>query len=194
MFLNDLFEDDDDILSDLISSFKDVGNQTPRPAPKRIEDPGSQSTAYRPRKIKGVDHSGSFSQWIRSEKELRGLLNKYFGSPRLTLDNCIRLYTEHNYRIDDSMTLIFPIRQIDQYKEYDRDLVNDYTGKMTADEFEELKKDIQQTGIRDYGVLNVYRLGGAKYSAILGEGNHRLNIAKQLGIPVMPLKFYYGIT
>ena len=46
-------------------------------------------------------------------------------------------------------------------------------------------------GIKEPGILEITNLKGGKYEVILGEGNHRLRIAHQLGKDTFPLSFYY---
>lgn len=190
MFLLDLFEDDLTTLDQLLSDFESdtVEYKTPK-----VHKDTHQYKAYRPRNIKGVDHSGNWPQYIRSEKHLRSVLNEVYGSPQLTLEKCIKLFTDHYYKIDEMIVVDLPVKQLEKFKEYDRELVNDWTGKMTKEEHAELMKDIQQNGIQNYGTLSIYEKGGAQYSALLDEGNHRLGIALTLGIPVMPIKFNYGV-
>jgi len=183
MFLADLFEDDADLIATITKQISATG--------KRLS---LKESALPLRSFPGTDHRGSFAKYIRSTASLSEILAERFGSPSLILDNCIRLYTEYNYKIVDSITVEFPVDQIYKYREYDRKVVNNFTGKMTGEEYAELRSDIEQNGIMNYGVLNIYSKGRADYGVVLGEGNHRLRIAMELGIPVMPLKFYYGIA
>ena len=62
---------------------------------------------------------------------------------------------------------------------------------MTQEEYAELVKDVATNGIQQPGILDIYNLKDGNYEVQLGEGNHRLKIALQLGIEKFPLSFSY---
>lgn len=176
-----------DILDQLLADFKDVGDNV-TPTPKATKP--SSHTGYRPKRLHGEDHDG-FAQWLRSKEQVRKAINEYYGAPRITLTRCIQLYTLHNIKIDDPVILQFSVKEIKPYREYDRDMQNGWTGKLTQAEYDELSADIKANGITTPVVLVISSEGGAEYTAHLGEGNHRLRIAGELGQELLPLTFSY---
>lgn len=171
-------------LSQLLSDFKTDAPYTPT----LKKAPASKARA--PIKIKGVDHN-SFAQWIRSAETLRKVLQEKFGSPKITLENCIWLYTEYNIKIDDFVVLWFPTADVMSFREYDRDIEDGWTGKMSQEEYTDLMQDIQRNGIKNPGILEISNHHGGMYDVKLGEGNHRLRIAGELGLDKFPLSFSY---
>ena len=144
-------------------------------------------------KIQGIDHN-SFAKWLRSKEEVRKAIQQNLETPKLTLKNCIALFTEYNIKIDDFVVLHFPIDTIYPYREYDREMKDGWTGKMSTEEYTELMKDVNKNGIKEPGLMHV-RGKGADYEVQLGEGNHRLRVAQKLQIETMPITFsysYYG--
>jgi len=173
----------DDILADF-PQFKSRGDAPPRP--KFTPQP---SSARQPVKVRGIDHN-SFSQWLRSKEQVRKAIQENLDTPKITLKNCIALYTEYNIKIDDFVILEFPIEAVYPYREYDRDMKDGWTGKMRQEEYTELMKNISTIGISNPGILEI-SANGADYEVQLGEGNHRLRIAKELGIEKYPVSFAY---
>lgn len=176
-----------DILDQLLGDFEGVGGNTSIPS-ATIRPSGH--TSYRPKRVQGVDHN-SFAQWIRSKEGVRQALQEKLGTPKITLDNCIKLYTDYNIKIDDMVTLWFPTDDVKQYREYDRDMQDGWTGKMTQEEYDALVADIGANGIKTPAILSISSIGGADYGVTLGEGNHRLRIAEQLGHELFSLTFSY---
>ena len=79
-----------------------------------------------------------------------------------------------------SMELV-PIEILKKYREYDRakdPLLNE-------EGYGELKADIMANGIQD---ISIIMYGTETDTAILGEGNHRLAIAEELGIQSIPVR------
>ena len=87
---------------------------------------------------------------------------------------------------------MLPISELWTIREYDREMVDGYTGKNSAEEMKELKIDIKKNGIKQHGYISIDRRKNGDVEVLLGEGNHRLQIAKQLGIKEMPIMFTYG--
>jgi hypothetical protein len=150
----------------------------------------SVSTAFDPVDITGVEHD-TFSQWLRSKEQVRLAIRDTLGSPKMSLENCIKLYTEHNFKIDDYVEIDFPTDSVYPFREYDRNMKDGWTGKLHQDEYDELMNDIKKKGIQQPGGLEIVKMNGGKYQVYLGEGNHRLKIARELGIKVYPLLFSY---
>jgi hypothetical protein len=80
-----------------------------------------------------------------------------------------------------SMELV-PIEVLKKYREYDR-----LKKPMSREIYEKLKADIMANGIKDIAII---MYGTETDTAILGEGNHRLAIAEELGIKAIPVRVY----
>ena len=78
-----------------------------------------------------------------------------------------------------SMELV-PIGVLRKYREYDRT-----ANPLNRETYEKLKADIMENGIKDIAIL---QYGTETDTAILGEGNHRLAIAEELGIEAIPVR------
>jgi len=78
-------------------------------------------------------------------------------------------------------TELVDTKTLQQFAEFDRRLTAD--GRATIDS---LKKSIQQKGITDPLILKVHPNG----RAFIGEGNHRLQAAKELGIEQLPVRVH----
>lgn len=148
----------------------------------------TRAKKYQPRKIKGKPVKG-FAEYLRSEGEVKKAVKEHFGHSKITLDGVIRLFAEKKIKLADNFQLDYDIKEVNKYREYDRK-PNEY-GKRTPEEFEELKQDIKKNGIKQYGVLQMDRDKSGNLKVILGEGNHRLAIAKLLKIKSMPLMISY---
>ncbi len=174
----------DQIIGDFETS---SDNSDSEPRPEKIQTPSS--TSREPVKIQGIDHN-TFAQWLRSKEQVRNAIQKNLETPKMSLKNCISLYTEYNIKIDDFVILEFPVKSVFPYREYDRDMKDGYTGKMNQEEYTDLMKDINKHGIKNPGILDI-SANGADYQVQLGEGNHRLRVAEKLGIEKFPLTFSY---
>jgi hypothetical protein len=77
---------------------------------------------------------------------------------------------------------LVPVEVLKRYREYDR-------RKDPIDKagYKRLKKDIMENGITDISIL-IY--GTETETAMLGEGNHRLAIAEELGIKAIPVRVF----
>ena len=111
MNFTDLYEDnDEDILSDILNSF---------PQSKNI--PNKESTKSQPSRalttiiIQGKVPDG-FSQWLRSKEQVRQAIQDTMGTPKMSLENCIKLYTHHNIKIDDYVVIEFSPQSIHKYR------------------------------------------------------------------------------
>lgn len=131
----------------------------------------------------------SFAKYIRSESELLSALRSY-DLPK-NAEGIIRLFSEHNLIVADNVHISLDTNDLYQYREYDRTPVNGWTGSNTEEEFEELKADIRRNGVKTPIILRMVRQPNGNVKAYLGEGNHRVLIAKMLGIRKIPTSFYY---
>lgn len=147
-----------------------------------------QSKAYPPRVIKGTSDK-MYPDYVRSEAELKAAIKEKLGSTELSVKNIALLYANHDIVPDDSFIVNLRVDDLFEYREYDRDIEHDFTGKMTSQEFAELKRSIEEHGIKHHGILRMVK-EDTDVEVILGEGNHRLKIARELGIETMPVGFY----
>ena len=129
---------------------------------------------------------------VNPSAELKSVLKEATGSPKITLRGIIDLFALHNYKLADNFQPDVPINELYNIREYDRELKGGFTGSNTEAEMEELEASIKRKGIKHYGSVNITRLKNGDVTAILGEGNHRLKIAKKLRIKTMPIMFFYG--
>lgn len=87
------------------------------------------------------------------------------------------LLTENIYK---RYTELVPVKTLDKYKEFDRD-----TPVMGILGYNNLKADIKRNGIKEPLIIRYYK---GDNTAFLTEGNHRLRIAKELGIKKVPVR------
>lgn len=141
---------------------------------------------YSPRKYNGQKQEG-FAEYIRSPAELKKACEG-----RVTLENIIKIFANGNLKISDSFQPMVEIKELWKIREYDRKMVDGYTGKNSESEMKKLKASIKKHGIKQYGHVSIDRRKNGDVEVLLGEGNHRLNIAKEVGIKEMPIMFSYG--
>lgn len=85
-------------------------------------------------------------------------------------------------------SIMAPVSDIDNYKEYNWSS-NVFRNKGHKPEYwDELVEDIKKNGIKTPLTIILYK---HEHKAKLGEGNHRLGVAKQLGIEFLPVRFEY---
>jgi len=70
------------------------------------------------------------------------------------------------------------------HREYKR---HQLMNKPGTERYEELKADIEENGIKETLIIYFGKNGGVK----IGEGNHRHEIALDLGIPEVPVRFVF---
>ena len=179
----------EDIVDDILADFPQFRKEREIKAqPKVTPQP---SKARPPTTIKGKEHE-TFSDWLRSIDQVRQACQDKLGTPKLTLANCIKLYTEHNLKIDDFVVIKFQTNTVYPFREYDREVgADDWTGKMTGEEYQELLRSIQKEGIDNPGTIEITNRKDGNYDVLLGEGNHRLKAAIELEINAFPISFYY---
>lgn len=140
--------------------------------------------------VKGKAAKTDYSYYIRSIAELKDLLKEHYGSSKITLDNIIKLYAEHDMKLTDNISEFeFTVKELDKYKEWKRTRTD---SNLTPEEWDTMKEDIKKHGIRDYGVVSLGQKRNGDVIAYIGEGNHRLAIAKELGIKKMKMRVYFG--
>lgn len=87
---------------------------------------------------------------------------------------------------DSSMPLLISIDELWPYREYVRTRDK---GNRSPEEWDELKQNMSENGwnAKDPLIMNIGSDGGVK----IGEGNHRIAIAKELGIKEVPVRFIF---
>ena len=110
----------------------------------------------------------------------------------MTLDNIIRIFANDNIKVADNFQPMIDITELWKIREYDRKMIDGYTGKNTEAEMKKLTADIKKNGIKEYRYVTIDRRKNGDVEVLLGEGNHRLGIAKAVGIKQMPIMFSYG--
>jgi hypothetical protein len=151
----------------------------------------SKYKAYKPRVFKGVKPT-DFSKYIRSLSELRSISKELLGRSEVTLQCIIDLFAIHNYKLADNFTPVLKIADLWKIREYDRDLIDGYTGKNSTKEMEDLKTEFKKHGIMVNGWVRIDRRKNGDVEVLLTEGNHRVKIARELGIKEMPIMFTYS--
>ncbi len=175
----------ENILNDLVNSFPDIEQKNS----SSIQQPPNQN---KPNHV--VFHGKKdlpMSSYVRGMEDLKETLQEKFGNSEITVENIANLFALYNIIIVDSIALELDVNDLKQYMEWSRDLVDDWSGKMTTTEFNKLKSDIQQNGIKNYGVLDLRRLSNGDIEVYLGEGNHRMKVALNIGIEKFPVRLYY---
>ncbi len=90
--------------------------------------------------------------------------------------------------LESNFVEMVPVRTLWKYKEFNRGL----KPRNGQESYDKLKADIQANGIKASLVL-LYYVGNQ--ALILGEGNHRLSIARDLGLKEVPTEVirYNGV-
>jgi hypothetical protein len=139
-----------------------------------------------------------FATYLRSVNDIVAAVQEKYGDgvkPNLKL--VIALFAHHNMVVADNVTVTVSPESLYPYREYDRNVRTEdnglrWTGKLTEEEYNELRDEIKRDGkIKNPVYLTLKRLSDGDLEVYLGEGNHRLRIAQELGLDSMPLKFVY---
>lgn len=86
--------------------------------------------------------------------------------------------------LEDSMPVMYDPRELAGYREYKRSELRNPPG---TQEYQALRDSIEKEGIREPLHLMLGKKGGAK----IGEGNHRHEIAMELGLPRVPVMLHF---
>jgi hypothetical protein len=133
----------------------------------------------------------SFPDYVGSEQQLLAAIKDH-GGTQISVDAIVQLFAKHNFIVSDNVQLDVPTEQVYKYREYDRETKDGFTGTNTQEQYEKIKQDIQDSGIKEPLMLRLGRKrGDGTVHVYLGEGNLRLRIARELKIKQVPLRFYY---
>jgi hypothetical protein len=144
--------------------------------------------------IKGIQPTG-FKKYLRSENEIKQELKQHFNQSKITLDGIIKLFTQKYLKVDDNVVLNLNLNEIWKYREHDRHIFKPlknnvlYNGINTKEYYDELKQDIKQNGIKEPIIFMMQKTSNDTFTVYVGEGNHRMSIAKELGIKTIPVRF-----
>lgn len=83
--------------------------------------------------------------------------------------------------------IVVPTMILDKHKEWNR-YRNNPNSHNTPEEWDELKADIERNGITTPVHITLYK---KSRKILMTEGNHRLAIAKELGIRLIPVVFFF---
>lgn len=126
---------------------------------------------------------------IESIAELNLIIQETYNHS-INLIDIIKLFGEHNMLVSENLIVQLPVEDIDLVREYNRDRAI-YSSRRTPEQYDELMEDIKINGIQQHGRIRLRRDDDYNIEAILGEGNHRLSIAKLLKLSTMPVRIIY---
>ena len=126
----------------------------------------------------------SYDTYVRGRADLRARLKEI--GEKETVDGLIALARSGVLVGEDVYPLagvMYPVKDILPYREWDRRKSHKYTM---------LKEQIELNGITT-ALIMIFRWHKKKQQleVFLGEGNHRIAIAKDLGIKMVPLRFVH---
>lgn len=135
----------------------------------------------------------NFREYVRSEGELKRTVKEKLGyAGKIKIEHIAELYAKYRIAVADNVEFEFDTDDVYKYREFDRKLVDGWTGSRDAGEIEELEKSIKASGIKQHVYIRMERDNETGSTDVyLGEGNHRLSIARKLGIKKMPVRIYF---
>jgi hypothetical protein len=133
------------LLDDILADFEPVSQAEIDKVMKKSDavlakyaKPKSPYKSYKPRKYKGQKQEG-FAQYVRSQGELK----KACGG-KVTLENIIKIFAMDNIKVADNFQPMIDITELWKIREYDRKMIDGYTGKNTEAEMKKLTADIKK--------------------------------------------------
>jgi len=130
----------------------------------------------------------TFTQYVRSLSALESALKEHKLS--FTIYNIAKLFADHNIALADNTILKLKVDNLWEYREYDR---RPGMGQSKGDDnyYDKLKADIEKHGITEPLILNIQRKNDNSVEVFIGEGNHRLVIARELHKQFLDVRIYY---
>jgi len=121
-----------------------------------------------------------------SDIEVSKLAGGYYDlSPGISIQEIIDRWAKSNEKLyDDVVHGYFSWEEVWPYREFSRDIQPKYEGDETL---RELEQSIQEQGIKSPLMVLIGKNG----RALVGEGNHRLFIARKLDIQQVPVHFEF---
>lgn len=113
------------------------------------------------------------------------LWDNYYDWDGQSLEQIISLWQVHGKKLFDEYRQqpIYPIKDLLKYREY---IWNSEHFRDDDKYYNELKESIAKEGIRSPIIFEIGKMG-----ARVGEGNHRIAIAQELGIEEVPVRFVF---
>ena len=145
---------------------------------------------HHPRIFEKIDYNNDPYQ-ITSLTELQQIIHEKYNST-ISINKILQLFVDYNIIVSESVTIPLSVAEVNEFREYDRSK-HIYCSKRTPEQYDQLYEDIKQNGIKQSGRIRVQINEDGYVEAILGEGNHRLSIAKLLQLSTMPIVFRYII-
>jgi len=109
----------------------------------------------------------------------------YYYSPEISIEEIVERWAKNGEKLyDDVIHGYFSWKELWPYREFSRDTQPKYEGDETL---RELEQDIKENGIKSPLLVLIGKNG----QALVGEGNHRLFIARKLNIQQVPVHFEF---
>jgi len=126
------------------------------------------------------------------EKHARGDYKVYYDVDRFDpppIENILNCWVENYGQVYDSSVnsrapAFYNTEDLTPYREYTKDRLRNPPG---SERYEKLKADIAENGMKEPLIVYFGENGVVK----IGEGNHRHEIAMDLGIPKVPVRFVF---
>ena len=134
---------------------------------------------------------------MKSYKQLTEKYDWYYPKKNATIKEIEDRYYSDGDKANDNFktsggeyyTIIAKTKEIDKYKEYNWSNNKFRRKNFDPDYWDELVDNIKKNGIKYPLIIILYEHEPKR--AHVGEGNHRLGIAKQLGIKEIPVRFLF---
>lgn len=131
-----------------------------------------------------------FKEYMRSEQDLKKVIKEKYPTSKVTIQRIAELATNYKLMLADNIVIDFKSKDVWPWREYTRDLQGNGDGN-TPKQMDALRASIKKEGIRDPLMLHISRMDKG-VNVYLGEGNHRIGLALELGIRTVPVRFYYS--
>jgi len=143
--------------------------------------------------VKGPGHKpNGFKEYMRGKKSVEVNLKEH-NLHGFTIENLAKLYADYNLACADvDMPYEFPVEEVFKYKEYDRTPGSPQEKyRDNGEHYNQLKAKIAKDKKIDSLWLTMDKQSNGDVQVFLGEGNHRIAIAKELGIKTVKLNIKF---
>ena len=134
--------------------------------------------------------AGKFARYV-DEKELKQLMIKIYGHGIFKIEDIAQIAIDQKFLLKDGTIIKFLTNDVLKYREYNRKIHDEFSGSQSREDVQKLKNNIEKNGIKEPLIIHINIRDGKKAECYLGEGNHRIAIAEELGIMKVPVKFNY---
>ena len=136
------------------------------------------------------EYEFKFTEYVRSLNALQKSLVEH--KLPFNILGIAKLFAEHNIALADNTVLSFTVDELWKYKEYDRRPGSSQEKyRDNGKHYEELKAKIEKNSINEPIILNLHRMSDESVQVFIGEGNHRLAIARELHMQRLQTRLYY---